>query len=614
MKRVVTVKKNLKKVMSLALASISVFSLTPMISSYAAEETPEMEFSFIEYAEPSEYGYTDYYVPEEINEETDGIVFFNCDEPLCYASADAPSIPASFDAREEGLVTQAKYQGNTGNCWAFSSISALESASIAKGYDSAETADYSEAHLSWFSQNSFTENENDLAYGDGIINQNAHMSGGNWRIAAAALTRRSGVANEADFPYSANNVSAMSNYDEAERYNTGSGVILESAQVLTQPDDIKNWISEYGSITAAIYYDDMYYNSNENAYFCYASKSSVNHQITVIGWDDNYSSDNFGHFLPSGDGAWLCKNSWGTSWGDDGCFWVSYYDVMIKNFAGFSVRSTDSYVNNYSYNGCDFSAYYSYSCATAAANVFTSKGLERLTSVSTYAVKAGTNVKVTIYTGLAENCTDPTRGTKAAYTEATLEREGYHTIYLDTPVILQPGEKFSVAIEYSHSSGKVSVAAEIEGYGNYNLSSRNGETFISANAKYNVWAAADRYGIGNVYIQALTECAHSSVSSVPDIQPTCTNTGLSREICNVCGCEVSRTELPCGAHEHVEWGEFVHDEESGREISIGVCTDCGEEQMRYYSSGSTMVTSDAVKSVFEMIMELFMRIFAGFVR
>ena len=604
-------KKTFKKVMSLALASISVFSITPLVSSYAyTEETPELDISYIEYSDPSEYGYTDYSFPDE--NEFDGMMFFSADEPICYSSESDSSLPEKFDAREEGLVTQAKHQGNTGNCWAFSSISAIESASIAKGYDTVETADYSEAHLGWFANNSLSENEDDLAYGDGLANPDAHLNGGNWRTAAAALARRSGVASEADFPYKANNISAMSNYDESDRYNTGSGVILESAQALTDNTDIKNWVSEYGSVTAAIHYNDAYFTRSNASYFCYTTKS-VNHQITIIGWDDNYSAENFGSFIPCGDGAWLCKNSWGVSWGDEGYSWISYYDATIKNFAGFSVRSSESYVNNYSYNGSDFSAYYSYSYATAAANVFTSKGLERLTSVATYAIKPGTTVKVSVYTGLAENCTNPTKGTKAAYKEITLEREGYHTIYLDTPVILQPGEKFSVAIEYSHNDGKVSVAAEIQGYGKYNISSREGETFICPNAKYNIWSAASKYNIENVYIQALTECAHSSVTTVLEAQPTCMSTGAVTEICNICGCEANRIELPKGAHEHVEWGKFVHDEESGKEVCCGVCLDCGEEQMKYYSSGTTMVTNDSVSFLFERIMEIFIKIFAGLI-
>ena len=48
----------------------------------------------------------------------------------------------------------------------------------------------------------------------------------------------------------------------------------------------------------------------------------------IIGWDDHYSRDNFNQ-PPEGDGAFICANSWGGEFGDDGYFYVSYYDTNI---------------------------------------------------------------------------------------------------------------------------------------------------------------------------------------------------------------------------------------------------------------------------------------------
>ena len=53
-----------------------------------------------------------------------------------------------------------------------------------------------------------------------------------------------------------------------------------------------------------------------------------NHAVTIIGWDDNFSADNF-VAKPPADGAWIIQNSWGSDWGDDGCFYMSYYDETL---------------------------------------------------------------------------------------------------------------------------------------------------------------------------------------------------------------------------------------------------------------------------------------------
>lgn len=70
------------------------------------------------------------------------------------------------------------------------------------------------------------------------------------------------------------------------------------------------------------------YNMDKNSFYNNQRGAYQNHAVTIIGWDDNFSADNF-VAKPPADGAWIIQNSWGSDWGDDGCFYMSYYDETL---------------------------------------------------------------------------------------------------------------------------------------------------------------------------------------------------------------------------------------------------------------------------------------------
>ncbi len=59
-----------------------------------------------------------------------------------------------------------------------------------------------------------------------------------------------------------------------------------------------------------------------------------------MGWDDNYSKDNFNaNIRPSKNGAWLIKNSWGDYNSEGGYFWISYEDkTLMSDIDNFSIK------------------------------------------------------------------------------------------------------------------------------------------------------------------------------------------------------------------------------------------------------------------------------------
>ena len=79
---------------------------------------------------------------------------------------------------------------------------------------------------------------------------------------------------------------------------------------------VKEHVKQYGGVEAAIYGAQPLsetYNKVTGANYCNDSKKyDYNHDILIIGWDDNYSRENFNEAMrPQNDGAWIIKNSWG---------------------------------------------------------------------------------------------------------------------------------------------------------------------------------------------------------------------------------------------------------------------------------------------------------------
>ncbi len=95
---------------------------------------------------------------------------------------------------------------------------------------------------------------------------------------------------------------------------------------------VKKHIMKYGGMRVAIESPEgecfnyetcsMYFNPSK-------MEAYGGHAVTIVGWDDNYPKEKFS-FSPKCDGAYLCLNSWGESWGNKGYFWLSYEDAHFQ--------------------------------------------------------------------------------------------------------------------------------------------------------------------------------------------------------------------------------------------------------------------------------------------
>lgn len=259
---------------------------------------------------------------------------------------------------------------------------------------------------------------------------------------------------------------------------------------------IKGALIDVGAVAISLFMDDYLPNDvilresdvAPSAHFTFtnwcqydASEAIVpNHAVTIVGWDDSYPASNFSGNIsssPPGDGAWLCKNNWGsdglyasqgaaedsTHWGlpdsngsSSGFFWLSYYDHSIGDPTVFTVEpASESLSSIYQYDYLGASEYKTpnaYKSEVWVANSFTAESTELLKSISAQTFSQNQSVNIEIY--LAPLNTDSTNMdanrlmdiSRCAY-KGTFEFDnaGFHKIELHSPILIEQDQIFIIA-------------------------------------------------------------------------------------------------------------------------------------------------------------------------
>ncbi len=399
---------------------------------------------------------------------------------------------SSYNTADKYYISAVKDQGYLGVCWAFSALGAFES-SLLKKYDSINpnAYDFSENHMRYALS---SDGNNKLGF------DRRNYGAGNFSMALAYLTRgqMNGVVNESDDPYPVNTNSTtatavrpvseiskktVQDYYPAQVIRLGN---LPSSATDTEKQarkaEIKDLIMKYGSVTLSYDSEDYYYNKAANGTEAYYDLSTTtgatNHAVCIVGWDDNYSVDNFKNGCkPPNPGAFLVKNSWGTGWGENGYFYISYDDPNafseINSFK--EIKSRDFYNNIYEYDTFGRTVTYGYSedHDQFYANVFNTKksGLEKLSAISTYCNYPNSYIKLYVSTDGGLTFKEQTASTGYSYVSSKgyqVDDAGYYTFLLDNPVELNC-TNFAVAIEVQQASYDRLIP--LEGIGSSMLSS-----------------------------------------------------------------------------------------------------------------------------------------------
>ena len=308
-------------------------------------------------------------------------------------------LPSYYDSRKYDYITPAKDQIQGGNCWAFAGIATLE-ACIKKATGIAY--DFSE------------ENVKNLMYEYSLFDSDNGLNyGGNLYMFIAYLASWFGpIYDEYDVYDDYSSLSAIYN----SVIHVQNVYVLPERESFFDNDNIKRAVMEYGAVSISI---DL--SQNEG------------HAVTIVGWDDEFVSNDF--LGNKAVGAWIIKNSWGTSWGYDGFGYLSYQQPI--NFGYTFIFDDDrGYTNIYQYDFSGKSGTYNLNVPEVCLkNRFTAKNDEILSAVSTY-FDEPTNFTVSVILN-----------GKEVTTQNGYAQEGYYTIPLVNEIDLTAGDVFEIVVK-----------------------------------------------------------------------------------------------------------------------------------------------------------------------
>lgn len=334
----------------------------------------------------------------------------------------AAQLPARYGSIEKDVRDQNPF----GTCWAFAGTGSFEYAVDKK---TGSNTDYSEEHMiQRLSKN-----------GDTGYQITSKDTGGNEYMYSGYFTSGYGPVSDSLFPYDTTKstlqiipsiLNAKGNYRATDvqffKTTDDANGALNSETVNT----VKQAVYNNGSATCGITWDSSmiqedkvsYYNSDDNA------RNDSNHEVLIVGWDDDYSADHFEGVTKNG--AWLVRNSWGNNIGDNGYFWVSYQDKSLIpscTIRSYEEVSDDDTIYNLDESGALYpQVTYDGTSQVGFINSFSLKKREKLKEVTFYEAETGSQYQLFYVPVKDDGSLDI--GNKQAITEKkTLDFPGYHT-------------------------------------------------------------------------------------------------------------------------------------------------------------------------------------------
>ena len=417
----------------------------------------------------------------------------------------AAQLPAHYGSMEKDVRDQNPF----GTCWAFAGTGSFEYAVDKK---TGSNTDYSEEHMiQRLSKN-----------GDTGYQITSKDTGGNEYMYSGYFTSGYGPVSDSLFPYDTTKstlqiipsiLNAKGNYRATDvqffKTTDDANGALNSETVNT----VKQAVYNNGSVTCGITWDSSmiqedkvsYYNNDDNA------RNDSNHEVLIVGWDDDYSADHFEGVTKNG--AWLVRNSWGNNIGDNGYFWVSYQDKSLIpscTIRSYEEVSDDDTIYNLDESGALYpQVTYDGTSQVGFINSFSLKKREKLKEVTFYEAETGAQYQLFYVPVKDDGSLDI--GNKQAITEKkTLDFPGYHTEKITKEINVKKAAIMVMIDSNEDSAGLGAEGSISDGRKKlYIPTLEKGQSYIYANGELD-----DLYDMGtnfgNWSIKLVTEKANSA--------------------------------------------------------------------------------------------------------
>lgn len=343
-------------------------------------------------------------------------------------------LPEAYSYLEENRMPSLRNQEDTNVCWAFASLSALES--------------------------SKDEDANGIYSADHLVNHNPFgkqfQDGGSYIVTMAYLLSWYGPVLEEEDPFDGESVDGLEPCLHVQEIRQSEAKDYET---------IKKLVYLYGGVESALYVDfdenmkaSSRYSEEFNSY-CYLGEEVSNHDVVIVGWDDHYPAENFAADVTT-DGAFICQNSWGESFGEMGTFYVSYEDVNIGGYgiAYTRIDPTDNYDKIYQSDLCGFTAQIGYQQEECwFANAYFTEEAIALRAAGFYAT--GKNTEYEIYV-VPEFLNEKSLKDKKYICNGFFEDAGYYTIDFPEAVNIEAETDFAIVVKINTENAEYPVAIE----------------------------------------------------------------------------------------------------------------------------------------------------------